>query len=729
MKGYELHFALLAALLSAINPAPAAAADKPQLVATQHTPSWIVLEAGQKLTVTCAAFAENSRVGSFIFRSRVPMQSPPRGLAVGKDGRAYLAEPDPIPRQGDISIRDNGRIDGDPAVGAVRFQVATEGWRPGVHEFVIGAQNRPGDGAYLFASYPVIVVIKDTAARQTQSKTAELKQKQTLALNVDYHCRRDEEAGFARFVRECAEFGVTRLNLRVLMMGYTEHPSKVRSFLGEVDPKHISPEFDLVKAGVKYCRQFGIEPFVQYDLFDTRNDRFAADNPRLRLVSRDGKEACVGALCYAYPEVREYMFRYVDELLDYGVAGFMFCTKSCHGMPLGEKFGFNDPIVAEFKRRHGVDVRTQPYDVEAWLDLQGEYILSWVKEATQRIHARGGTTGIALRGMTRSHYANLDWRKFVAARAADELHASCSRNEEYHLFDPDGLTRLKDYAETCRANGVKHVPYLFAAQGNYDVYRTGGLVAVEEELKRQIRHVRSAGAGGVLFHDMDIFTPVMPRVLRDDVTMAVIRAAGAAMKQPPQNYTQATTFDAGDHRPPGEILFNSRFRPAKDGLPTSWIIQPRAANSPKTGVRAISNALQLDPKSVAYIENIPAPFPLDSDPRRDRSRLRLQLDARGAEPGARVEVRVFRYLWPPLDYDLGHHQLHPKQAIVDTMLQRVIELPSGAAKPVQIDFEGGAPQTTIIPNHDVPSDYLLVRLTPMGDGPIVLSACSLTERK
>lgn len=728
MKRNELHFTPMAAMMFALVATLVAAADKPQIFITQHMPSWIVLEPGQKLTVTCAAFAENSRVGSFIFRSRAPMQSPPRGLAVGKDGRAYLAEPEPFPRDIGISIRDNGRLDGDPAVGAVRLEIATEGWRPGVYEFVIGVQNRPAEGAYLLASYPVIVVIKDHAAQQSEARTPAPKQKQTLALNVDYHCRRDEEAGFARFVRECAEAGVTRLNLRVLMMGYTEHPSKVRTFIGEVDPKHISPEFDLVKSGVKYCRQFGIEPFVQYDLFDTRNDRFAADHRQFRLVSRDGRKACVGALCFAYPEVRDYLFRYVDELLDYGVAGFMFCTKSCHGMPLGTEFGFNEPIVAEFKRRHSVDVRTQPYDEEAWLDLQGEYILSWVKEATQRIHARGGMTGLALRGMTRSHYANLDWRKFVAAHAADELHTACSRNEEYHLFDPAGSKRLNEYAEVCRAHGVKYVPYLFADQGYYDVYRAGGVVAVAEEVRRQIRHVHGADVGGVLFHDLDIFTPVTPRVLRDDITMTVIRAAGAAMKQPTQHYTQAATFDAGDQRPPGEILFNPRFRLGQDGLPTSWMIAPHAKKSPKAGVRAVGNALQLDPKSVAYVESIPAPFPLDSDPRRDRSRLRLQLDARGAKPGARVEVRVFRYLWPPLDYDLGHHQLHPNQAIVDTMLQRVVELPIDA-KPVQVDFEGGPPQTTIIPNHDVPSDYLLVRLTPLGDCPVVLMQCTLTERK
>ena len=148
----------------------------------------------------------------------------------------------------------------------------------------------------------------------------------------------------------------------------------------------------------------------------------------------------------------------------------MFCTKSAHGMPLGAKYGFNDPIVEEFQRRHGVDVRNQKYDQETWLDLQGEYIMSWIKEATRRVNARGGETAITLPGKKRNHYANLDWRKFVAEKAVNELHTSCWRSEEFHLFGPEGLERLDEYVRTCHAQSVKYTPYLFADMSYCGVY-------------------------------------------------------------------------------------------------------------------------------------------------------------------------------------------------------------------------------------------------------------------
>jgi hypothetical protein len=432
----------------------------------------------------------------------------------------------------------------------------------------------------------------------------------------------------------------------------------------------------------------------------------------------------------AYPEVRDYYHRYVDELLDYGVEGIMFCTKSRHGMPLGVKFGFNDPIVEEFRRRHGVDVRSQDYDREAWLDLQGEYIMSWIKEATARVNGRGGRTAVTLPGGKRNHYANLDWRKFVEARAVDELHTSCWRSEEFHLFGPDGRRRLAEYVETCHAQGIKYTPYLFADMSYYTVYRQAGLAAVSEEVGRWVRHVRSAPVDGVLFHDMELFVPITPRVVRDDVNMALIAAAGRGMSGTSRLYTGWETTDRSDARADGEIVFNSTFRTDSSGLPRCWLVVPREGIRPQDGVRAADGGLRVEASKVEYIESIPTPFPRDSKPRADGKKgvelletpYRLRLAARAEQPGCRLEVRVFRYLWPPLDYDFGHHQLHPDQAVIDAMLTTTVEAPTDASEPIELDFTGGLPQT------EIASNYLLVRLTPLGEGPWLFGECSLKKR-
>jgi len=722
-------FVLFFCLVSTIADQTYADGDK-NISITNYSPERISLDAGQPLVVTCEATSHNIEIGSFMFRSRIPATWAPPGLTRRTDGYVFLAEPAHHDQQDVMCLMDNGPLDREPAMGRIRIEVSTKDWLPGVYAFIICAHNRPTGGPYVADRRPVVVTIR--GKQQLAEPSAASERPQILALNVDFHCRRDTEEGFARFIRQCAECGVTRLNLRVLMMGYTEHPSKVRLSLAEADPDHSMGDFDLVESGVKYCKQFGIQPYIHFDMFDTRNDKFAADHPEFCLVSRDGKETCLGGLCLAYPEVREYYHRYVEELLDYGIEGIMFCTKSRHGMPLGTKYGFNDPTVEEFQRRHGVDVRTEKYDHEAWLDLQGEYIMSWIKEATRRVNARGGKTAVTLPGTKRNHYANLDWRNFVMEKAVNELHTSCWRSEEFHLFGPDGLKRLDEYAETCHAHGVKYTPYLFADMSYYSVYRRAGIIAVAEEVRRWVRHVRSAPVDGVLFHDMEIFCPITPRVVRDDVNVALIRAAGGAMRQPPAIYTGWAPSDPGDVRTDGEILFNPTFRMGTDGLPRCWLVRKGEHATADKGVKTSDAGLIVDASIVKYLESIPTPFPRDSKPRADGEKgqeyldtsYRLRLVANAEQAPGRIEIRVFRYLWPPLiDYNFGHHQLHPRQAKIDEMLTETVDLRVGAPGPIELDFTGGLPQT------EIPSNYLLVRLTPIGKGKLVLRQCLLKKQK
>ena len=56
----------------------------------------------------------------------------------------------------------------------------------------------------------------------------------------------------------------------------------------------------------------------------------------------------------------------------------------------GEDYGFNAPVVAEFKRRYGVDVLTDDnFDRALWRKLSGEYITDFMRWSSQRMHAAG----------------------------------------------------------------------------------------------------------------------------------------------------------------------------------------------------------------------------------------------------------------------------------------------------------------------------------------------------
>ena len=73
-------------------------------------------------------------------------------------------------------------------------------------------------------------------------------------------------------------------------------------------------------------------------------------------------------------------------------------------------------------------------------------------------------------------------------------------------------------------------------------------------------------------------------------------------------------------------------------------------------------------------------------------------------------------------FDFGHHQLHPRQAKIDEMPRETVDVPIGDPTPIELDFTGGLPQT------EIPSNHLLVRLTPIGKGKLVLRQCSLKKQ-
>ncbi|MBT3289974.1 MAG: hypothetical protein HN380_21700 [Victivallales bacterium] len=669
-------------------------------------PSEIRVKPGETFEVTCRAEGTGCEVGSFMLRSQRPVRTTPKGLKRRNDGYVFLADPAFAKEARNMCLADNGALDHDPAKSAGKFVISTAGWMPGVYGFDIVAHIRPAGGAYVCDRREVRVVVE---GQQPSNPVSVTPRPQTLALNVDFNCRRDDEPELARFIRACAKRGVTRLNFRALMMGYTEHPSKVRMSWGQAAPDFVDPAFDLFRLAVKYCRETGIECYVFYDLFDTRNDAFAKAHPEFRLVSRDGKSTCQGALSYAYPEVRAYFDRYIDELLDYGVDGFMFCTKSRHGMPLTRKYGFNDPVVAAFSKRHGVDVRTEKYDQDKWLDLQGEYILSWVAETTRRIHARGGQTSITLPSFKRNHYANLDWREVVRQKAVDELHTSCWRSEENQLFGPEGSKRLQEYVRVCHENGVKYSPYLFADMTLRRVYSRSGLDAACEETKLWTRHVRCADIDGIMWHDMDIYE----RHVFDFVNEAVIRAAGQAMKEPPAWMSGWEGTGANDRRTGGETLFNPALELGEGGMPRCWnvLLPGRAITGTEHGLAMPGGS---------RIESQPASIARDGKDKDTGYVLRLDMGC--ATPGQAVRVRLIRPLRPPVDYEIGRHLEHRRQIVVDEMLDQELTVPVGAPRPVTLAFHGGKAQG----NRD--GSVVQLQVTFPKAAPVTVRSISLKRR-
>ena len=98
-----------------------------------------------------------------------------------------------------------------------------------------------------------------------------------------------------------------------------------------------------------------------------------------------------GALHPTYPEVRRYWLKEIENrLLAAGADGIdIRFTQHSAWTSEGPYYGFNEPVVEEFRSRYGVDVLTEPYDKEAFRKLQGEYLTQFMREVRSLLNDRG----------------------------------------------------------------------------------------------------------------------------------------------------------------------------------------------------------------------------------------------------------------------------------------------------------------------------------------------------
>lgn len=169
-------------------------------------------------------------------------------------------------------------------------------------------------------------------------------------------------------------------------------------------------------------------------------DKLRLDHPEWCPVDRWGERICPGPIEFCYPEARKALVsRYVRHVTKYGYDGVSFYTYVENlGLRYLDEFGFNEPIVKEFKRRHGVDIRTQPFDKEAWYKLRGEYLTQFFRELHTALSAKGKKLSITIRpdkpncpqrwygtgvDMPGAGMVFMDWEKWMKEGIVDELFA------------------------------------------------------------------------------------------------------------------------------------------------------------------------------------------------------------------------------------------------------------------------------------------------------------------
>jgi len=103
------------------------------------------------------------------------------------------------------------------------------------------------------------------------------------------------------------------------------------------------------------------------------------------------------APCEAYPEVRTLWSAWVDRLIEAEVDGIDLRITD-FGCLVDEPYGygFNEPLVEEYRERFGEDLLADDADLRRLAQLRGEHYTSFVRETSKRIHHAGKKLNVHL---------------------------------------------------------------------------------------------------------------------------------------------------------------------------------------------------------------------------------------------------------------------------------------------------------------------------------------------
>lgn len=212
----------------------------------------------------------------------------------------------------------------------------------------------------------------------------------------------------------------------------------IRRYYSLVDS--IYSRFDPIDVACASAHKLGLKLYGWLTIFDEGappsvlyagsvpfpwQSKFTAEHPEYLVRDPNGNPHW-GVLEYAYPEARRYKVRQIVEIATrYNLDGIFVSTRS-HSPPAqhGDRFGFNKPIVDEFRRRYGQDVLGGEFDREAWRRLRGEQITKLLRELRAALPPKLKLCiGIPRGDHFGPPYGNMfiDWRTWVRERLIDEL--------------------------------------------------------------------------------------------------------------------------------------------------------------------------------------------------------------------------------------------------------------------------------------------------------------------
>lgn len=143
-------------------------------------------------------------------------------------------------------------------------------------------------------------------------------------------------------------------------------------------------EFDSLRAAVDHGHELGLEVHAWATINEDDHgwglqSEFSRQHPEFRWRRRDGR-AYRSQLSFAFPEVRQYKLRLLEELLDYEIDGLLLDwirTGDVRDNPQTDAdgtldAGHEEPLRTTLRERHGVDPADVAPDDERWVRIRAE---------------------------------------------------------------------------------------------------------------------------------------------------------------------------------------------------------------------------------------------------------------------------------------------------------------------------------------------------------------------
>ena len=311
---------------------------------------------------------------------------------------------------------------------------------------------------------------------------------------------------------------VTGVLWRVSMCGQFMYPSKEgtmfpgKTSIDKLDRRSkklalILKKIDPLKTAIKKARENKIKIYIWMTISDeeaklkgVKNyamSEFLSKNPQFCLLDKS-ENPMRGTLCYFIPEVRNYRLRIIKELLGYKADGIYLCTRTHAWMfntDRNYKYGYNKPIVDEYKKRYGKNILKENFDKNKWLELRAEGLDIFVKEASALIHKSKQKFMFGIKSLgseTLGHpydKAKMHWKKWITGNLVDSVLVGHYLVSDYMI--------LRDT-----------IKFKKLANKNQKIYFWGQINHYQERKCRNIGKLKStvtaatfSGANGVMFHE------------------------------------------------------------------------------------------------------------------------------------------------------------------------------------------------------------------------------------